>query len=93
MIALNQFMYCEHIFDKIVQGNCIDAIIFNCYDPKSDKEIKQVSAKMLSHFALNKKSLPILIEKNILGLFNIMKNNDSYNDDEEMGSDKHESEI
>lgn len=40
-----------------------------CRDQNQDEKVQEYSTLALVHFALNKKSIKILIEKNVLGLF------------------------
>ena len=57
------------MFDELINCGVIDTIMEQGMDSKGDLQVMQYSTLALVHFALSKRSISILIEKNIMGLF------------------------
>lgn len=58
------------MFDELIKRGVIDLVMDLCKDTSGDIQIKQFSTLALVHFALNKQSINILIEKGVMDLFN-----------------------
>ena len=56
------------MFDELIHKGVIDIVMELCRD--NDIQVKQFSTLALVHFALNKHSIAILIEKGVMDLFN-----------------------
>ena len=69
VLAISLMTYNEKLFDEIIQNGVIDLIMAFCRDQNQDEKVQEYSTLALVHFALNKKSIKILIEKNVLDLF------------------------
>ena len=72
VLALSLLTYHESMFELLEKNRVIDKVMNLCKAQSSDADIKvkQFSTLALVHFALNKKSLDILIKKNVMNLFN-----------------------
>ena len=73
MEALNSLIFSQHCDQQIRVHGCLDDLIKNCQDASIPVEVKSQSILMLSHLALNKESLQILIDKNVFSLFGGLK--------------------
>ena len=71
--SISMLTYHEKLFDELISSGVIDYIMELCMDPKGDLQVKQFSTLALVHFALSKRSINILIDKGIMGLFNALK--------------------
>lgn len=58
----------------MIDHNVIDLTLEICLDPNRDMNIKEYASIAISHFALNKKSIKILLQKNIMDLFSVFGN-------------------
>ena len=56
------------MFDGLISKGVIDLVMELCQD--NDLDVKQYSTLALVHFALNKKSITIMIKKGVMELFN-----------------------
>lgn len=56
------------MFDGLISKGVIDLVMDLCQD--SDLDVKQYATLALVHFALNKKSITIMIKKGVMNLFN-----------------------
>jgi hypothetical protein len=54
----------------LIDKGVIDLVMDLCKDLSGDIKVKQYSTLALVHFALNKKSINTLVEKNVMDLFN-----------------------
>lgn len=69
VLAISMLTYNENLFEEIIKEGVIDVIMALCRDPNQETTVKQFSWLALVHFALNRRSINILIEKNVLELF------------------------
>jgi len=60
--------YHEAMFQELVDKGVIDLVMELCRD--NDIEVKRFATLALVHFALNKRSINTLVEKNVMDLFN-----------------------
>ena len=74
VLAISLLTYNEKLFDEIIEQGVIDLIMSLCKDKDQDIVVKQFSTLALVHFALNRKSIKILIEKGVLNLFDAFGN-------------------
>jgi len=58
------------MFDELIKRGVIDLVMELCKDASGDILVKQYSTLALVHFALNKRSINILISKGVMDLFN-----------------------
>lgn len=83
VLAISLLTYNERLFDQIIDQKVIDLIMQLCRDKDQDIVVKRFSTLALVHFALNPKSIRILIEKGVLNLFDTFggnQGNDSNNE-------------
>ena len=66
MLAISLLTYNDKIFDEIIDKKVIDLILGICMDDQCELTVKEFSTLALVHFALNKKSINMLVEKGIL---------------------------
>lgn len=69
VLAISLLTYNDKLFDEIIDKKVIDLILSICMDDSCELTVKEFSTLALVHFALNKKSINILVEKGILSLF------------------------
>ena len=69
MLAISLMTYNEKLFKHLIDHNVIDKLLDNCRDPNTEIEVKFYSTQALVHFALNKNSINILIQRGIMDLF------------------------
>ena len=69
MLAISLMTYNEKLFKHLIDHNVIDKLLDNCRDPNTEIEVKFYSTQALVHFALNKNSIHILIQRGIMDLF------------------------
>lgn len=72
IIAIALLSYHEALFKDLIKDNVIDVIIELCTDPLTDLSIKRYSTLALVHFALNRQSLEILLDKGVMDLVNVL---------------------
>lgn len=70
VLALSLLTYHEKMFDELIKRGVIDLVMDLCKDVSGDILVKQYSTLALVHFALNKRSINILISKGVMDLFN-----------------------
>jgi hypothetical protein len=70
VLALSLLTYHEKMFDELIKRGVIDLVMELCKDVSGDILVKQYSTLALVHFALNKRSINILISKGVMDLFN-----------------------
>lgn len=75
VLAISLLTYNENLFDEIINKGVIDLVMALCRDKTQDTIVKQYSTLALVHFALNRKSIKILIDKGVLGLFDAFSGN------------------
>lgn len=75
VLAISLLTYNENLFDEIIKQGVIDLVMTLCRDKTQDTIVKQYSTLALVHFALNRKSIKILIDKGVLGLFDAFSGN------------------
>ena len=75
VLAISLLTYNENLFDEIINKGVIDLVMALCRDKSQDTIVKQYSTLALVHFALNRKSIKILIDKGVLGLFDAFSGN------------------
>jgi hypothetical protein len=76
VLAISLLSENEIFFQEMLKNNTLDLILKLCMDPSQDIHIKQYATQSLVHFALNKKSINILIEKKIINLFGVFRTQD-----------------
>jgi len=59
------------MYDELMKHNMIDLIINVYLDRSLPFRFKQYASMAIVHFALNKNSLEILVQKNVMELFNV----------------------
>lgn len=69
VLAISLLTYNENLFDEIINEGVIDLVMALCRDKDQEIHVKQYSTLALVHFALNRKSIRILIERGVLNLF------------------------
>ena len=69
MLAISLLTYNENLFDEIINEGVIDLVMALCRDQAQEISVKQYSTLALVHFALNRKSIRILIDRGVLNLF------------------------
>jgi hypothetical protein len=62
--------YHEKLFDELLASGVIDLVMELSMDKNCDLSVKINSTLALVHFALSKKSINLLIDRNIMDLFN-----------------------
>jgi hypothetical protein len=77
VLAISLLTYNDKLFDEIIKWGVIDLIMDLCQDQNQDIVVQQFSTLALVHFALNEKSLNMLIEKGVLDLFDTFGSNKS----------------
>lgn len=70
VLALSLLTYHEMMFDELIRRGVIDLVMELCKDNSVEIKVKQYSTLALVHFALNKQSINILIQKHVMDLFN-----------------------
>ena len=75
MLAISLMTYNTKLFDYLLKNNVIDLLIENCKLSEIDLDVQLYSTQALVHFALNEKSIDILIDKGIMDLFNHFDHN------------------
>lgn len=68
VLALSLLTYHKQMFNELIKRKVIDIVMHLCKD--SEVQVQQFSTLALVHFALNKESITILIEKGVMDLFN-----------------------
>ena len=68
VLALSLLTYHEKWFEELIKKSIIDLVMNLCQD--SDIDVKQFATLALVHFALNRQSISILIQKGVMDLFN-----------------------
>ena len=69
ILAISLLTYHRQLFDEMVKAQFIDLILNLCKDPNQEIEVRENSTLALVHFALDKRSIKILIEKGVMDLF------------------------
>jgi hypothetical protein len=69
VLAISLLTYNEKLFAEIIDKGVTELIMGICNDDQQDLSVKEFSTLALVHFALNKKSITILIENGVLDLF------------------------
>jgi hypothetical protein len=77
VLAISLLTYNDKLFDEIIAWGVIDLIMELCQDQNQDIVVQQFSTLALVHFALNERSLNIIIEKGVLDLFDTFGSNKS----------------
>ena len=77
VLAISLLTYNDKLFDEIIHWGVIDLIMELCQDQNQDIVVQQFSTLALVHFALNERSLNIIIEKGVLDLFDTFGSNKS----------------
>ena len=61
----------EDVIDKMIEHNSIDLTLKLCQDNTQDIRIKEYASNAIGHFALHKEKFAILMNKNIIDLFDV----------------------
>ena len=69
VLAISLLTYNENLFDEIINEGVIELVMALCRDKDQEIHVKQYSTLALVHFALNRRSIKILIERGVLNLF------------------------
>ena len=69
VLAISLLTYNENLFDDIIRCGVVDIVMQLCRDSDQELHVKQYSTLALVHFALNPKSIKILIDRGVLKLF------------------------
>jgi len=92
VLAISLLTYHNKLFVQMIDSGFIDLILNLCRDRNQEIEVKENSTLALVHFALDKKSINILIEKGVMDLFSAFSNtnspaedlNDSFNQEKDI---------
>ena len=70
MLGLSLMTYNHKLFDILIKNNVMDILLENCKENNnSDLDLKLYSTQALVHFALNPKSIDMLIDHGVMNLF------------------------
>jgi len=69
VLGISLLTYHETLFDELLQNGVIDLVMELSMDRTCDLSVKMNSTLALVHFALSKKSIKLLIDRNIMEIF------------------------
>ena len=69
VLAISLLSYHKSLFNLILDNNVIEIILKITMDPNTEETIKLYATQALVHYALNKDSIDILIEKGVMSIF------------------------
>jgi len=74
MLSVSLLTYNSDLFDIMIKAGFVDTILKLSKDTQQETNVRQYSTLALVHFALDKKSINLLIEKGIMDLFQSFSN-------------------
>lgn len=77
VLGISLLTYHEKIFDELVQNGVIELVMDLSMDKECDPLIKINSTLALVHFALNKKSIQLAIDHNLMEIFTGLNTQDN----------------
>ena len=78
ILAINMLSHNSKLFDMILDKKLINMILKIAMDPNVEPILQQYSTAALVRFAINKKSLSILVENKIIDIFKIFRQDDTH---------------
>jgi hypothetical protein len=77
ILSVSLLTYHTQLFVQMIEAGFIDIILNLCRDRDQEIQVKENSTLALVHFALDKRSINILIDKGVMDLFSAFSNNQS----------------